>query len=127
VIVGMDVAGMPFDLPLQCRCGHVRGTANEFAPSGGFRLVCYCKDCQRFARFLDRADVLDAAGGTDIVQMPPGRVTLTAGIDAVRSLRFSNKVFRWYSDCLPDPDCEYRFQRARPVFRRGPFLYKRRG
>ena len=63
---------------LQCRCGHVRGTASEFAPSSGFRLVCYCKDCQGFARFLDRADVLDAAGGTDILQMPPGRVTLTA-------------------------------------------------
>ena len=27
-----------------------------------------------FARFLDRADVLDPAGGTDIVQMPPCRV-----------------------------------------------------
>ena len=28
-------------------------------PSAGFRFVCYCKDCQAFARFLDRADVLD--------------------------------------------------------------------
>jgi hypothetical protein len=103
VIAGMDVARMPFDLPLQCRCGHVRGTASEFAPSSGFRLVCYCKDCQGFARFLDRADVLDAAGGTDIVQMPPGRVKLTAGIDAVRSLHFSNKVFRWYANCCRTP------------------------
>jgi hypothetical protein len=103
VIAGMDVARMPFDLPLQCRCGHVRGTASEFAPSSGFRLVCYCKDCQGFARFLDRADVFDATGGTDIVQMPPRRVKLTAGIDAVRSLRFSNKVFRWYTDCCRTP------------------------
>lgn len=99
----MDVARMPFDLPLRCRCGRVRGIASEFAPSGGFRLVCYCRDCQAFARFLDRADVLDAAGGTDIVQMPPGRVKLTAGIDAVRSLQFSNKVFRWYADCCGSP------------------------
>jgi len=81
----------------------VRGTASEFAPESGFRLVCYCKDCQAFARILDRADVLDAAGGTDIVQMPPGRVKLTAGIDAVRSLRFSNKVFRWYAGCCRTP------------------------
>jgi hypothetical protein len=99
----MDVARMPFDLPLRCRCGRVRGIASEFAPSGGFRLVCYCKDCQGFARFLDRADVLDAAGGTDIVQMPPGRVKLTVGTDAVRSLQFSNKVFRWYADCCGTP------------------------
>jgi hypothetical protein len=94
---------MPFDLPLRCRCGRVRGIASEFARASGFRLVCYCKDCQAFARFLDRADVLDAAGGTDIVQMPPGRVKLTVGTDAVRSLQFSNKVFRWYADCCGTP------------------------
>ena len=35
--------------------------------------------------------------------MPPGRVKLTAGIDAVRSLQFSNKVFRWYADCCGTP------------------------
>jgi hypothetical protein len=64
VIAGMDVARMPFDLPLRCRCGSVRGIASEFARASGFRLVCYCKDCQAFARFLDRADVLDAAGGS---------------------------------------------------------------
>lgn len=99
----MDVTQGLLDLPLRRRCGRVRGIASEVVPSGGFRLVCYCKDCQAFARFLDRADVLDAAGGTDIFQMAPGRVKLTAGADAVRSLRFSNKVFRWYADCCRTP------------------------
>ena len=94
---------MPLDLLLHCRCGRVRGVAQDTAPSAGFRLVCYCKDCQAFARFLERPDVLDAAGGTDIFQMPPGRVKLTAGADAVRSLRFSNKVFRWYAECCRTP------------------------
>ncbi len=94
---------MSLDLSLRCRCGHVRGTANDVAPTAGFRLVCYCKDCQAYARFLERPDVLDAAGGTDIFQMPPGRVKLTAGADAVRSLRFSDKVFRWYADCCHTP------------------------
>jgi hypothetical protein len=37
----------------------VRGVAREVSPSSGFRLLCYCKDCQGFARFLERADVLD--------------------------------------------------------------------
>jgi Family of unknown function (DUF6151) len=82
-VVGMNVVRAPCDLPLRCCCGQVRGVASVVSPSTGFRLFCYCKDCQAFARFLDRADVLDAAGGTDIVQMPPGRVKLTAGIDAV--------------------------------------------
>src|SRR5262249_11697398 len=29
----------------------------------------------------------------------PGRVKLIAGTDALRCLRFSNKVLRWYTDC----------------------------
>src|SRR5262245_45837150 len=72
---GLVFAGktrVPVDLPLRCRCGHVHGVASEVAPFNGFRLVCYCKDCQAFARFLDRPEVLDAAGGTDIFQMPTG-------------------------------------------------------
>jgi hypothetical protein len=58
--------------------------ASKIAPSGGFRFVCYCQDCQAFARFLERPDVLDPAGGTDIFQMPPGRVKFIAGADTVR-------------------------------------------
>ena len=91
------------NLPLRCQCGHVRGIANEVAPHSGFRFVCYCRDCQAFARFLERPDVLDTAGGTDIFHMPAGRVKLTAGTDAVRCLHFSSKVFRWYTDCCRTP------------------------
>jgi Family of unknown function (DUF6151) len=95
---------IPLDLPLRCRCGRVRGVAREVSPSAGFRLFCYCKDCQAFARFLERADVLDAAGGTDIFQMPPGRVKLIAGADVVRCLRLFDKgVYRWYADCCRTP------------------------
>jgi hypothetical protein len=93
----------PQDIPLRCRCGQVRGVANQVAPHTGFRFICYCRDCQAFARFLGRSDVLDAAGGTDIFQMPTGRVKLTAGSNAVRGLRLSNRIFRWYSDCCQSP------------------------
>jgi hypothetical protein len=81
----------------------VRGVASEVSPSSGFRFLCYCTDCQAFARHLGRADVLDAAGGTDIFQMPARRVTLTAGRDALRCLCFSGKVLRWYADCCGTP------------------------
>jgi hypothetical protein len=81
----------------------MRGVASNVSPSSGFRFVCYCKNCQACAHFLNRADVLDHAGGTDIFHMPPGRVKLTAGIDALQRLRFSNKVLRWYSDCCRTP------------------------
>ncbi len=91
------------DLPLRCRCGRVRGVARDVAPSAGFRFVCYCRDCQAFARCLGRPDVLDAAGSTDIFHMAAGRVTLAAGTDAVRCLRFSAKVLRWYAECCGTP------------------------
>ena len=97
------MARTPVDLPLHCRCGHVRGTARELAPSSGFRFVCYCNDCQAFARLLGRPDVLDSAGGTDIFHMPAGRVTLTAGTDALRCISFSGKVLRWYAECCRTP------------------------
>jgi hypothetical protein len=93
----------PKTLALRCRCGHVCGVANNVASNSGFRFVCYCRDCQAFARFLQRPDVLDQAGGTDVFHMPAGRVKLTAGTDALRCLQFSSRVFRWYADCCRTP------------------------
>src|SRR4030095_190193 len=90
-------------IPLRCKCGHLRGVATDVSPSTGFRFVCYCKDCQAFAHFLERADVLNPAGGTDIFQMPPARIKLTEGTDAIRCLRLSDKVLRWYADCCRTP------------------------
>jgi hypothetical protein len=104
MITGIGVARLPLNLPLRCRCGRVRGIASEVSPASTFRFVCYCKDCQALARFLDRSDVLDAAGGTEIFQMPPGRVKLTAGADALRCLRLSDRgVLRWYTECCRTP------------------------
>lgn len=94
---------MSVDFPLRCRCGHVRGMATDVSAHAGFRFVCYCADCQAFARLLQRPDALDAAGGTDISHMPPARMALTGGTDAVRCLTFSGKVLRWYADCCHTP------------------------
>src|SRR5262249_14193468 len=103
-MTSIDVTRLPLDLPLRCECGHVRGVASEVSPSTGCRVVCYSKNCQAFARFLERAAVLDAAGGTDIFQMPPGRMKITAGMHAVRCLRLSNRgIYRWYADCCRTP------------------------
>jgi len=90
-------------IPLRCKCGRVRGVAVDVSPSSGFRFLCYCRDCQAFARFLDRADVLDPAGGTDIYQMPPARIKLTEGADTIQCLRLSDKVLRWYAGCCRTP------------------------
>ena len=91
------------DITLKCHCGRMGGTARAVSPSAGFRFFCYCMDCQAFARFLERPDILDAAGGTDIFQMPPVQVTFTAGFEALRCVRLSSKVLRWYADCCRTP------------------------
>lgn len=63
-------ANTGFNLPLRCTCGQVRGVAINVSPSTGFRFVCYCKDCQAFAHFLERKGVLNQAGGTDRTKAP---------------------------------------------------------
>jgi hypothetical protein len=89
---------------LRCRCGAVRGVATQLSAKTGSRVICYCDDCQAFAHFLKRPDVLDAAGGTDLFQMAIGRVTITQGQDALRSMRLSpSGMLRFYTACCSTP------------------------
>ncbi|MEO8464454.1 MAG: DUF6151 family protein [Gammaproteobacteria bacterium] len=93
------------DLPLQCRCGTVRAVAQGVTPDIGNHCVCFCSDCQAFAKFLGRAaDVLDANGGTDIFQLSQARVRFTHGVDQVACIRLSPKgLARWYASCCNTP------------------------
>ncbi|MEO7111613.1 MAG: DUF6151 family protein [Polyangiaceae bacterium] len=92
------------DLPLRCRCGQVRGVVHEASRATGNRLVCLCLDCQAFAKFLNRADTIDAYGGSDIYQMAPARLKITDGDDQLRSMRLSERgLLRWYTDCCKTP------------------------
>ena len=85
------------DVPLRCECGKLRGTATRLSRSAGTRIVCYCDDCQAFARFLGRPDITDRWGGTDIFQMAPSRVRIEHDEDALRCVRLSDKgMYRWY-------------------------------
>ncbi len=95
---------MTLELPLQCRCGHVRGVATEMAPHFGNYAICYCDDCQAFAHYLGRPDVLDANGGTPIFQMAPRRMRITDGISALRAVKPSEKgMTRYFTDCCKTP------------------------
>jgi hypothetical protein len=91
-------------VPLRCRCGAVRGSAANISPRTGNRVVCYCKDCQAFARFLERDDVVDRLGGTDIFQVAPSQVRIAEGADELRCMRLSEKgLVRWYTGCCRTP------------------------
>jgi len=89
-------------IAFHCRCGTLRG---EIEPRDVYaRATCYCRDCQAFARALNREDALAADGGTDIVAMLPARVRITSGIDRLACLSLSPKgLLRWYARCCDTP------------------------
>ena len=69
--------------------------AHEVSPGAGNHAVCYCDDCQAFAHFLGRAaDILDPHGGTEIFQMSPARIALTAGTERLACMRLSSATAR---------------------------------
>jgi hypothetical protein len=89
--------------PLQCRCGTLKGYVVHSTRVN--RCVCYCGDCQAFAHFLGRpGEILDAHGGTDVVQTRPANVTFTQGQEALACMRLSPKgLLRWYAACCSTP------------------------
>lgn len=95
---------MSMQIPLRCRCGAVRGVASDISPSAGSHIVCMCDDCQAYARFLGREDVLDAHGGTAIFQITPAQLAITDGVDKLRCVMLVPKGMpRWYTDCCKTP------------------------
>jgi hypothetical protein len=90
--------------PLQCRCGTLKGYVS---PSDmAHRAVCYCKDCQAFANFLERSDdsVLNELGGTEIVATLPRHVHFTQGLEALACMSLSEQgLLRWYASCCNTP------------------------
>ena len=93
----------PASHPLRCRCCALQGHVELNDRSN--RMVCYCQDCQAFARFLGPADqVLDAQGGSDIVQLAPHRIKITQGASHLAVMRLSSKgMLRWYAACCRTP------------------------
>lgn len=90
-------------LALRCRCGAVTGEVADVSPAACNHAICYCRDCRAFAHALE-ADILDAYGGTDIVQVAQSQVRLTGGREHLRCLRLSPRgLHRWYAGCCRTP------------------------
>lgn len=85
------------EVRLGCGCGKLRGVVSGVSPARGCRVVCYCDDCQAFARFLGRPGVLDEWGGTDLFQVAPSSLTVEGDLSALACVRLSNRgMHRWY-------------------------------
>lgn len=95
------------EVSLKCRCGEVEGAIVDLAPGRFNRLVCYCDDCQAFARWLSRdgaPSITNERGGTDVFQVWPSHVRITRGRDKLRIVRLrEGGLFRWYTECCSTP------------------------
>lgn len=92
---------MPY--PVQCVCGTVKA---ELETTGReIRCVCYCKDCQAFAHFLQKPEtILDASGGTEVIQTSSANLRFTEGMSNLACMRLSpNGMLRWYASCCDTP------------------------
>jgi hypothetical protein len=95
---------MSQEVELHCRCGEIHGLLRDVSPRSVNRMICYCDDCQAALHWLDRADLLDAHGGTDIVQVAPASLSLDRGTERIACMRLSEKgLYRWYASCCKTP------------------------
>jgi hypothetical protein len=95
---------MAVTVELRCRCGEVAGRVDNAGRDTTNRVVCYCDDCQAYAHRLGRADLLDAHGGTDVVQIAPASLSFVRGTDRIAGLRLTPKgLHRWYASCCKTP------------------------
>ena len=88
--------------PLRCRCGGLRG---HVVPSiAATRAICYCKDCQAYARFLETPGIADANGGTEVIASSAQAVHLTSGSERLACLSLRDGgLLRWYAGCCKTP------------------------
>ena len=92
------------DVELHCRCGQVQGRVRDASPRAVNRAICYCDDCQAYAHHLGRSDLLDAHGGSDVVQVAPASLTFERGSERIVGLRLTPKgLYRWYASCCNTP------------------------
>ncbi len=94
---------MSAQMKLRCTCGEMQGVARD-VDRRRIRLACYCRDCQTYAWFLERPELLDRHGGSEIVQLSQARVSFHAGHDRLACMRLSAKgLMRWYAGCCQTP------------------------
>jgi hypothetical protein len=87
---------------LRCACGALAGTV--VATHRASRAICYCRDCQSFARFLGPTGILNELGGTDIVATTPAFVRFTQGREQLRCMSLSETgLLRWHAGCCRTP------------------------
>lgn len=88
-------------LKWSCACGKVQG---EWTPGSSSRIVCYCESCRGFVQSLGADDILDSAGGNDLLQTAPDAFHFIQGQDLLAWTKMTEKgPTRWYTRCCNTP------------------------
>lgn len=91
-------------MEIQCQCGKFRARLKGFPGRSPGRLVCYCDDCQAYLRHLQRADLLDSNGGTEVIPAYPADVEILQGKEHLKCTRLSPAgTFRFSTTCCNTP------------------------
>lgn len=91
-------------MEIQCECGKFRAELTQFPKNTPGRLKCYCDDCQTFMHYLNRADLLDENGGSEVIPAYPADIKILAGKEFLKCLRLLPKgMFRFSTTCCNTP------------------------
>lgn len=87
-------------MKIECDCGKFKAELIKFAGNNPGRLVCYCDDCQSFAKKLGREDLLDPYGGTEIIPVYPNNYKIVEGEEFLQCNLLREKgLNRWSVTC----------------------------
>lgn len=89
---------------IQCDCGKFNASLDNLPKATPGRVACYCDDCQTYLYSLGRKDLLDEAGGTEILPVYPQNIKIESGAEHLKSVRLSPKgLDRWVTTCCNTP------------------------
>jgi hypothetical protein len=109
-------------MEIQCECGKFRAKLKAFPNHTPGRLVCYCDDCQAYLHYLNRDDLLDANGGTEVIPAYPADVEILSGGELLKCTRLSPKgTFRFSTSCCNTPIVNTRPKAPWAGFMRGVY------
>lgn len=91
-------------MTIQCDCGQFQAELSNFPKNTPGRSVCYCDDCQTYLHYLKRTDLLDEAGGTEIIPMYPADIKIISGQKNIKITRLlPTGMFRMSTTCCNTP------------------------
>jgi len=91
-------------MKIECECGKVKAELTNFPKETPGRFICYCDDCQSFLHYLNRADLLDKNGGTEIIPIYPADFKIIEGKDLLKCTRLGPRgMFRYSTTCCNTP------------------------